>query len=216
MKHTLIKGTFHIVGYSPDGDSIKFNTDYQETFEEKLAEEDGVITLRLQGIDALETHYTPQSLPTPKDLKQKGAKTLKEPVSGDHKQPSELGRQATDEFLHLLGIKEVEWQSWGKHTWVSRAYVEKRGKDVCIEKKHEDKIHGYIVTIDVYKNGSAHERDGTQLTPGKLLSRIEKSANYQLLRKGLVYPYFFMTLPRKLREKLAEAAKQAQVEATQQ
>lgn len=236
MKYTLIKGTFHVIGYSPDGDSIKFkanniarwskiHTEHRETFEEKLAAEDGVITLRLQGVDALETHYTPPSLPTPKDLEQKGPKTLKEPDPGGHKQPVELGEQATDEFMHLLGIKKVEWQSWGKSTWISKVYMERRGKDICIEKKHEDHIPGYIVTGDVEKNGrpiawvfpgSAPERDGAQLTPDKLLDRVEKSANYQLSRKGLVYPYFFMTLPGKLREKLAEAAKQAQVEAAQQ
>ena len=236
MKYTLIKGTFHVVGYSPDGDSIKFkanniahwnkiSTEYRETFEEKLAAEDGVITLRLQGVDALETHYTPESLPTPKDLERKGSKTLKKPDPGGHKQPVELGQQATDEFMHLLGIKKVEWQSWGKNTWISRVYMEKRGKDICVEKKHGDNIPGYVVTGDVEKNGrpiawvfpgSAPERDGVRLTLDKLLSRIEKSANYQLLRKGFVYPYFFMTLPGKLREKLAEAAQQAQVEAAQQ
>jgi hypothetical protein len=236
MEYTLIKGTFHVVGYSPDGDSIKFkanniahwnriNTEYWETFEEKLAAENGVITLRLQGVDALETHYTPKSLPPPKDLNQKGPETLKEPDPGGHKQPVELGKQATDAFMHLLEIKKVEWQSWGEHTWVSKVYIEKRGKDICIEEKHQDSIPGYIVTGDVEKNGrpiawvfpgSAPERDGTQLTLDKLVSRIEKSANYQLLRKGFVYPYFFMTLAGKLREKLAEAAKQAQVEAAQQ
>jgi hypothetical protein len=46
-----------------------------------------------------------------------------------------------------------------------------------------------------------------------LAARLEQSANYQLLRKGLVYPYFFMTLAGKLRDKLAQAARQAQAEA---
>ncbi|MEM7112640.1 MAG: hypothetical protein AAF614_09405 [Chloroflexota bacterium] len=79
MNFTLIKGTFHIVGFSPDGDSIRFKannpanwnkiqTDKREIFEEKLAADDGAITLRLQGVDALETHYSPKAPSMPKDF----------------------------------------------------------------------------------------------------------------------------------------------------
>jgi endonuclease YncB( thermonuclease family) len=144
----LIKGYFYVVGYSPDGDSIKFkatrnaywdkiNTDNREKFEENLAADNGIITLRLQGIDALETHYTPPSLPKPKDLKQKNSATLKEPDPGGHKQAEALGKLATDEFMRLLGIHKAEWKSFGKNTWINRAYIEKGGKEVCIEEKYK-------------------------------------------------------------------------------
>lgn len=233
MTYILIKGYFYVVGYSPDGDSIKFkakskarwnkiNTEHREKFEENLAADNGIITLRLQGIDALETHYTPPPLPKPKDLKQKKPATSKKPDPGGHKQPEALGKLATDEFMHLLGIHKAEWKSFGKNTWVNRVYIEKRGKEVVIEEKYQDKIPGYIVTNDVEKNGrplawvfpgSTRKRDGTQMTTDELAARLEQSANYQLSRKGLVYPYFFMTLAGKLRDKLAEAAQQAQAEA---
>jgi endonuclease YncB( thermonuclease family) len=231
MTYTLIKGYFYVVGYSPDGDSIKFQaknqtrwnkitTEHREKFAENLAEDNGIITLRLQGIDALETHYSPPPLPIPKDLKQKKA-SLKKPDPGGHKQPEELGELATVEFMQLLGINRVEWKSWGKHTWVDKAWLEKRGKEICLDKKYKDKVPGYIVTRDVEKNGrpiawvfpgSTRKRDGSSLTAPELFNRVEKSANYQLLLKGLVYPYFFMTLPGKLRDKLAAAAQQARAD----
>ncbi|MFN8412082.1 MAG: hypothetical protein U0Z26_06815 [Anaerolineales bacterium] len=48
-----------------------------------------------------------------------------------------------------------------------------------------------------------------------LFNRLEKSVNYQLLRYGLVYPYFFMTLAGRLRNKLIEAVRRAQADGLQ-
>ena len=70
MNYTLIKGTFHVVGQSPDGDSLKFRasnpkswdkiiTENREKLLENMEENEGVVQLRLQGVDALETHYSP-------------------------------------------------------------------------------------------------------------------------------------------------------------
>jgi hypothetical protein len=235
MKYILIKGTFHVVGYSPDGDSLMFKaknparwdkivTDHREVLEEKLTQESGALQLRLQGIDALETHYSPGRLATPSNLKHKEGEDVEKPSPGDHKQPEYLAKRAAEELMAMLGVKKAEWRSWGKHTWVDKIYVEKRGKEVAIQDKQEDELPGYIVTRDVDRKGrpiawvfagSTRDRDGTQLTQARLLSRLEQSANYQLLRGGLVYPYFFMTLPGKLRDKLSEAAQQAQAEAAE-
>ena len=33
MSFTLIKGTFHVVGYSPDGDSIRFKADNEKQWD---------------------------------------------------------------------------------------------------------------------------------------------------------------------------------------
>ncbi|MDY7041328.1 MAG: hypothetical protein SVX38_10745, partial [Chloroflexota bacterium] len=204
--YTLIKGHFHVVGYSPDGDSIKFKakndarwrkvrTEHWEALTQRLAEDGGAVMLRLQGIDALETHYTPATLPTPKELGQQVAIQQEKPEPGSHKQPAELAELAAAELMCMLGVKRVEWRSWGKNTWISKVYVEKRGKEVCCEEKQEDKIPGYILTRDVDRKGrpiawvfpgSASDRDGARLTPDQLLSRIEQSANDRLLKLGLV------------------------------
>jgi hypothetical protein len=62
MPFTLIKGTFHVVGYQPDGDSIRFQADQRENWgllkgsAVKLNAR-GHAQLRLEAIDTLETHY---------------------------------------------------------------------------------------------------------------------------------------------------------------
>ncbi|MFN8412081.1 MAG: hypothetical protein U0Z26_06810 [Anaerolineales bacterium] len=104
MKYLLIKGSLHVVGYSPDGDSMMFKAanpalwdglenENKDTFTEKLTKENGAVQLRLEGIDALETHFGPMPLPTPPDLKSKEKEKDKEgkPAPGHYKQP-EIGR----------------------------------------------------------------------------------------------------------------------------
>jgi hypothetical protein len=54
MPFNLIKGTFHVVGYSPDGDSIRFQADNR-----------GHAQLRIEAIDTLETHYKGHHQPLP-------------------------------------------------------------------------------------------------------------------------------------------------------
>lgn len=232
-QYILIQGQFHIVGYSPDGDSLMFKAnnpalwdglegDSKPLFNEKLQKENGAVQLRLQGIDALETHYAPETLPTPPELRPKETAEVAKPVPGGYKQPADLARLATNEFMRLLGVNKVEWRSWGKNTWIKRASFLQNGQEVWVEKKQEDVIPGYIVAGEVEKNGrpiawvfpgAAPDPDGTRLTKESLAARLESSANYQLLRLGLVYPYFFMTLAGRLRDKLATAAYLAQKEA---
>ncbi len=236
MTYYLIKGSFHVVGYSPDGDSIKFKannpkrwdkiqTEFRDKFQANLEGDNGAVQLRLQGVDALETHYSPTRLPTPSDLRSKETFRHKKPDGGDHKQPIELADQATTFLLNYLGVKDVAWQSWGKNTWIKRACIEYRKRDIWVDKRQEDQIPGYIITQDVEKNGrpiawvfagKTRTRDGSRITKSRLADRVERSGNYHLLRQGLVYPYFFMTLPGRLRDKLAEAARLAQEEAAEQ
>jgi hypothetical protein len=236
MKYTLIKGRFHVVGYSPDGDSMMFKAtnpalwaglggENKPLFEEKLAKEEGAVQLRLQGIDALETHYSPEMLPTPPELRSKETGQYTKPVPGGFKQPAEIGKMATNEFMKLMGVKKAEWRTWGKNTWISKACFDQNGQEVWVDKKQQDKIPGSIVTGEVEKNGrpiswvfpgSSADTDGLELSKEMLASRVEQSANYQLLRRGLVYPYFFMTLAGRLRDKLAEAVRLAQADAVQQ
>jgi endonuclease YncB( thermonuclease family) len=60
----LIQGTFHVVGYSPDGDSIRFRASNFANWDLlgpgiREINSRQHMQLRLQGIDALETHYSP-------------------------------------------------------------------------------------------------------------------------------------------------------------
>src|SRR4051812_14468705 len=62
MPFSLIKGTFHVAGYSPDGDSIRFQADDKSLWA-KLSGPPAKLNarehtqLRFEAIDTLETHY---------------------------------------------------------------------------------------------------------------------------------------------------------------
>src|SRR5687768_14135031 len=75
MPFTLIKGTFHVVGRSPDGDSVGFRAadpahwallDGPPPRLNSL----GITQLRFEAIDALETHFRPpgQNIPIVLDV----------------------------------------------------------------------------------------------------------------------------------------------------
>lgn len=229
-KYTLIKGTFHVVGFSPDGDSLmfrannpknweKFNTTHRDIFNERLLQNGGAVQLRLQGIDALETHYSPSSLPTPVHLKERERDALQRPKPKSYHQPELYAGKATAVFLQYLGVNRVEWASrWG-HSWIDKAWIQSGRKENLVEDKLQDSIPGYIITRDIERKGrpiswvfagKTRSRDGTQYTRSQIADRIERSANYHLLQQGVVYPYFFMTLPAVLRGRLIKAVEAAQ------
>jgi len=234
MNYTLIKGTFHVIGYSPDGDSMMFKaenpalwaqiaTENRPMFDEKLKAEGGAVQLRLQAIDALETHYTPEPLATPAELKGKEKPEIVKPVPTGYKQPAEIGKQATEAFMRFMGVQKSQWKTFGKNTWVEKASLgQQDGKDVWLTKKQTENLPGYIVAADMERNGrplswvfagAPSLPDGATLNKDQLADILDKSVNYQLLKQGLVYPYFFMTLAGKLRDKLLEAVKKAQTAA---
>ena len=230
MKYLLIKGHFHVVGHSPDGDSIKFIaenpsvwdlliSDNSEALKKQLALIDRstgvsqVVTVRLQGVDALETHYTPSSIRKPEDVPEDADDG--KPSPGRHRQPNDIGRQAADFLLRKLGIKDV---TWFKSRVVNDIAIKSGRKIVRIGEKFEDKIPGYIITryidpkgrpIAWIFGGKTSSKNGTQYSIAQLARRVSKSVNYMLLREGLVYPYFYMTLPSRIRDELVEAVVKA-------
>src|SRR5262249_12874659 len=83
------KGTFHVVGYSPDGDSVRFQADDRGNWElldgpPVQLNARGHAQLRVEAIDTLETHYQ------------------------GHHQPLQLANDALHCLLDELGIKEVK------------------------------------------------------------------------------------------------------------
>ena len=89
MPFTLIRGTFHVTGFSPDGDSIRFRATNKNqwgklTRRAKLNAQE-MAQLRFEGVDALETHY-------------RGSR-----------QPRTLADAATMYVLSALKIRNVVW-----------------------------------------------------------------------------------------------------------
>jgi len=229
--YTLIQGTYYVVGMSPDADSIKFkanNPDLWEhlkkdnpaAFDKALKKEEGAVTIRLQAIDALETHYTPPRPRPPKGLSAK-AKKVKAPSSGNHRQPQQLGDDSTSVLLEFMGVTDVKWRKWGRNSWIDHAIV--NGREV--DDKFADAIPGYIIANDIERNGrplgwvfagKPPIKDGTQLDKKEVGDLVAQSANYHLLARGIVYPFFYMDLPAAIRLPLMFASKKAQDNADQE
>ena len=82
----IIKGTFHVKGYQPDGDSIRFRADNEANWSFfPNAGDENKRQLRIEAIDALETHY-----------------------EGYH-QPMPFALAALEKLLALIGIKNVKY-----------------------------------------------------------------------------------------------------------
>lgn len=179
MPFHLIKGTFHVVGYSPDGDSIRFQADDPENWRVlngppvKLNAR-GHAQLRIEAIDTLETHYQ------------------------GHHQPLKLANKALQFLLNELGIKKVKFDKGGKVVSAqdgTRGYILSRK----VEKNRRP--------VSFVFAGDAEENDGAQvfLRP----DRLDDSVNYKSALAGLAYPTYYMGLFRDLRKKITAAVAQA-------
>lgn len=231
MKYILIKGTYHIVGQSPDADSVKFRaanpalwaqveTDNRAVFERALAADGGVVTLRLQGVDALETHFSTAPLALPPDLAGRTSTTLRPPPPLSVKQPAALAQFATDTLLGLIGATEVKWRTAGSNRFITEARI----GGAVVKQKLADALPGYVVVGDVEQNGrpiswlfagTTRLADGRAMSTADLVKLVDQSVNVQLMRQGLIYPLYFMTLAARLRDRLTAAVNEAQTAAAQ-
>lgn len=174
MGFRVIKGTFHIVGYSPDGDSIRFKAENENNWslldgrEVKLNAK-GHAQLRIEAVDTLETHYKRQN------------------------QPLKFATAATEKLFKLLGISKVVWNESrsrvksakdGQKGYIISRMAERYGRPVAFV---------YSTNIEL--------QDGQEIFLDKKIAR--KSVNYKMLRYGLAYPTFYDGLFYDLRELFA-------------
>ena len=230
MDYYLLKGNFHVVRYSPDGDSLMFEanrktnwnkitTFHRELFDQKLKDGKGVVQLRLQGIDALETHYSPRKLFPPKGKSGKKSSKAEAPKIGKFRQPAKYGDMATEKMLSMFGVESMKWRTFGSATYISEIEVKKGKKTKTYKTKNSDPLQGYVIVNDMDRKGrpiswvfagTTKVRDGARLTTSQVGKMLKQSANYKLVSNGLVYPYFFFTLAAKLRNILMHAVLNAQ------
>ncbi|MBF2066141.1 MAG: thermonuclease family protein [Calothrix sp. C42_A2020_038] len=188
MTLTLIEGKYKIAETAPDGDSIRFYPNNPELWQ-KLSRKvrtnhAGAAQLRLDAIDALETHFSPRG-----------------GIAMQH-QPLKYAHAAAEELLKYIGFQDV-----------------KRGNNEKIISATPEEISGFILTrfADTYGRsiafvftGNSEQEDGSNIFLDKSL--LQKSANYHLLKQGLVYPTFYSKLYPDLRKELAKAAETARTE----
>lgn len=186
MPFKLIKGSFHVKGYSPDGDSIRFQPDNTALVHDLDGSRPKInarnhVQLRIEAIDSLETHYSPPS------------------GGGALHQPLRMAHQALDNLLDFVGITDVVWDS--NHLTVVDA---------------SDGTPGYILARTVEKNGrpvafvfagEAAGNDGDDVHMDAAL--LKESYNYRALEQGDAYPTYYRGLFNDLRETLTAAVKEA-------
>jgi endonuclease YncB( thermonuclease family) len=188
MTMILIEGTFSILGAAPDGDSIRFipnNPSLWKKLETKVRpNKSGGVQLRLDAIDALETHFRPRV----------GS-------IGTQHQPKKLAEAAAARLLDILGF-DSQTVERGKEEQVKKAmpaqvpgYILTRFADT----------YGRAVAF-AFK-GKSGQPDGESTFVDKALLR--QAANYQLVAEGLVYPTFYSKLYADLRRELTAAVTKA-------
>jgi endonuclease YncB( thermonuclease family) len=184
MPMTLVKGHYRIVGASPDGDSVRFYPEDPGVWAAAgivvRTNSTGGVQLRLDAIDALETHYTPPHARLP------------------WRQPVDLGDGAASALLDLLGFQSVVRDERGYVT--SATPVQTPG---YILTRFADK-YGRTVATAFPGGRRGRAVDGSGIYLG--VDELHRSANYQLLATGWVYPTFYSKLYVDLREDLAAAA----------
>lgn len=225
-KYSLIQGTFHIVGYAPDGDSIRFrptNPDhwwrvYASNTRQKRPKE--VQLIRLQGIDALETHYTPPQIKTQSNWQTWQPRQLAPPPLPQFSQPAKLGQLAAQYLLDYLGVCRVKWEETDGDKTVATAYY-RSGKAEMPMYNEAEQLPGYIITHDTDLTNrrplawvfagdmpDAHY-NGKRLSEDDVAALVDRSVNYQMVHSGVVYPYIFMTMGEPMRHIMAKAAEKA-------
>jgi endonuclease YncB( thermonuclease family) len=182
MSLYLIKGHYGIVHSEPDGDSVHFipgDTGAFNTLHLTVhLGSSGAAQLRLDAIDALETHYTPPA---------HGARTLHQPL--------ELAHAAGARLLDLLGFTDIV------RTGETVTSATPDATPGYILTRFADK---YGRPVSLAYAGTADQPDLTEVFTDADLLRA--SVNYQLLAEGLVYPTFYSQLYPDLRTALTTAA----------
>ncbi|HEY0024001.1 MAG TPA: thermonuclease family protein [Longimicrobium sp.] len=177
MAFHVIRGKFYVKGYSPDGDSIRFQADVSTNWAllggppAKLNAR-GHVQLRLEAIDTLETHY------------------------GNVHQPIAFAKQAMDHLMALVGITGVQWNPQG--TSIAQANDGTPGYIIAREVEKNRRPVAFAFT------GTPPESDGAGVFLD--VARVQQSVNAQMLDSGLAYPTYYKGLFSDLRSALTAIA----------
>jgi len=180
MPFFIIKGTFHVLGYSPDGDSIRFQADNEANWSKLSGPPVNLnarrhAQLRLEAIDTLETHFQ------------------------NMHQPLDLAIKALDFLLSGLNITGVKWDVL--RTRITKA---KDGTEGYIISREVEKNRRPVSFV---YSGAAPESDGSSVFLD--VARLRQSLNYRSLEAGLAYPTYYKGLFSDLRKALTKTTRSA-------
>ncbi len=181
MPMTLVKGCYRVVGASPDGDSVRFYAADPHVWDAAgiavRANAGGGVQLRLDAIDALETHYTPPHASKP------------------WRQPTALGQGAASRVLDLLGFSDVVRDESG----VVSSATPTQAPGYLLTRFADKYGRAVAMAFAGGRPGRAADGGSVFLDVGEM----HRSVNYRLLVDGWVYPTFYSKLYVDLRADLA-------------
>jgi len=183
MAFRVIKGTFHIAGYAPDGDSVRFKAANPAWWSLLDGPKVGLnakqhAQLRIEAIDTLETHFE------------------------TFHQPLDLADQATEFLLRQLGITEVQWNA--TRTKVTHARDGTPGFIITRTTERNRRPVAFVYA------GRTERADGSEVFLDRRL--IRRSINYRTLWAGMAYPTYYQGLFYDLRDTLTSAVLKARAE----
>lgn len=186
MPMTVLEGEYQVVGAAPDGDSVRFRPDDPGQWDlvggrRIRRNATGGAQLRLEGVDALETHYA---------------------AGGAMRhQPLDLAHAGRDTLLAWLGFTEVRREGTSRETvtgavpetapgWVVTRTGDVYGRCIAFAGRGEPPAPS---GSDVFVTGAM----------------VAASANAELLRTGTAYPTYYRGLFHDLRSALTTATAEA-------
>ena len=183
MPFSVIEGTFHVSGYSPDGDSVRFQArdraDWSKLSGPPVAlNARGHAQLRFEAIDTLETHYL------------------------RFHQPLGLATEALEFLLADLGITEVEWND--ARTEVTSAADGTNGYILSRATEQNRRPVAFVFA------GEPPEEDSEEVFLDA--DTLRGSLNYRSLERGFAYPTYYKGLFPDLREAMTGAVARAREE----
>jgi endonuclease YncB( thermonuclease family) len=188
MPMLLIQGVYRIAGTRPDGDTVRFVPD--DTTEWDLVpgpyqverNATGGANLRLEAIDALETHYRP-------------------PTGGPElHQPAPFADKAADELLSWLGFQPVQRKPDGT---VKAPTTPAEVPGFILTRGAER----YGRCVALAGRGAGPAASGTQVHVTTAM--LKQTANHHMLATGLAFPTYYRSLFSELRTELTKAVKAA-------
>lgn len=190
MRMLLIEGDYRVLNGEPDGDTVHFDphdaafwydVPGSHRIDKNHRNSHGGAGLRLDSIDALETHYL---------------------GTGPHEvhQPLDLAHAARDELLSWLGFTAVQL-SGEKVTGTTPASVPGFVLAGTVD------VHSRCVALAAQRAAGFYTRSGDWVTVDVPLLRT--TVNHHLLALGLVFPTFYSSLSPDLRTEMTAVAAQA-------
>ncbi len=177
--YQLIRGSFVIIGYEPDGDSVRFIADdpslylkLHRHYRIKPSKRDGSVQLRFEGVDAPELHY------------------------GSAAQP--LGAKARDQLLGWMGFENIETRSGDSTTVVNAQPPSVRGGILSQAAEANGRPVSYVLLDADLPTGNDWINVDDPL--------LRKTLNFRLMESGAAYYTVYTSMPASHRQLLRQTA----------